>query len=68
MKKPAPGSSQAAWAAYGEWVRAKLADWDPADDRGGPDVYTPRYNGVRAIPNYPVNGADDVGHDDDGSD
>ncbi len=34
--------------AYKAWVRAQLANWDPADDRGGPTVYVPRFNGVRA--------------------
>jgi hypothetical protein len=54
MKKPKPGSSIAAFAAYAEWVRGQLKDWDPADDRGGPDVYVPRYDGVKALPNHPV--------------
>lgn len=48
MKKPAPTASRAAWAQYREWVREQLKDWDPADDRGGPHVYTPRHNGIRA--------------------
>ncbi len=66
MKKPRPGSSQAAFAAYAEWVRAQLKDWDPADDRGGPTVYVPRYDGVKAIPNHPIHGDDiDVRSDDD---
>lgn len=34
--------------AYKAWVRAQLKDWDPADDRGGPNVYVPRLNGIRA--------------------
>ncbi len=34
--------------AYKAWVRAQLKDWDPADDRGGPDVYHPRNDGVKA--------------------
>ncbi len=34
--------------AYKAWVRAQLANWDPADDRGGPTVYVPRFNGVRS--------------------
>jgi hypothetical protein len=34
--------------AYKAWVRAQLANWDPADDRGGPTVYVPRFNGVKA--------------------
>jgi hypothetical protein len=66
MKKPPQGSSQAAFAAYAEWVREKLKDWDPADDRGGPDCYVPRHNGVKALPNHPLNGAEeDVRADDD---
>ena len=48
MKKPAPDASREAWASYRTWVREQLQDWDPADDRGGPDVYVPRYNGIRA--------------------
>jgi hypothetical protein len=68
MKKPRPGSSQAAFAAYAEWVRAKLKDWDPADDRGGPAVYVPRYNGVKAVPNHPLRGGGDIDHDEDQSD
>jgi len=35
--------------AYKAWVKAQLANWDPADDRGGPTVYVPRFNGVRAL-------------------
>ncbi len=65
MKKPPPGSSQAAFDAYEGWVRSKLVDWDPADDRGGPDVYVPRYNGVKAIPNHPLRGGEDVPGVDD---
>lgn len=34
--------------AYKAWVKAQLANWDPADDRGGPHVYVPRFNGIRA--------------------
>jgi hypothetical protein len=34
--------------AYAKWVAAQLQTWDPADDRGGPDVYVPRLDGVRA--------------------
>lgn len=49
MKKPAPGASQEQWSAYREWVREQLVDWDPADDRGGPTVYVPRYNGIKAV-------------------
>lgn len=48
MKKPRPGASEAAFAAYAEWVRGKLKNWDPADDRGGPDVYIPRFDGIKA--------------------
>jgi len=65
MKKPRPGSSQAAFAAYAEWVRGQLATWDPADDRGSPDVYVPRYDGIRGFPNHPRNGwVDDTATDD----
>lgn len=35
--------------AYKAWVRAQLVNWDPADDRGGPTVYVPRFNGVQAL-------------------
>lgn len=48
MKKPAKDAPAAQHAAYREWVRARLKDWDPADDRGGPDVYVPRFNGIKA--------------------
>lgn len=48
MKKPAKDATAAQLAAYREWVRAQLSNWDPADDRGAPDVYIPRYNGIRA--------------------
>lgn len=34
--------------AYKAWVRKQVAAWDPADDRGGPTVYVPRFNGIRA--------------------
>jgi hypothetical protein len=60
MKKPAPGSSAEQWTAYREWVREQLVNWDPADDRGGPDLYVPRYNGVRAAD---VEGAEDGSED-----
>lgn len=66
MKKPRPGAPESAWAAYAEWVRGKLKNWDPADDRGGPDVYIPRYDGVRGLPNHPIYGDTDVRSDDDG--
>jgi hypothetical protein len=49
MKKPAPDASLTKQAAYREWVRAQLENWDPADDRGGPTVYVPRYNGIKAL-------------------
>lgn len=48
MKKPANSASHAEWAVYREWVREQLASWDPADDRGSPTVYVPRYNGIFA--------------------
>lgn len=48
VKKPPKDASAAQHAAYREWVRARLKDWDPADDRGGPGVYVPRYDGIRA--------------------
>jgi hypothetical protein len=48
MKKPGKNASAAQLAAYAQWVRAQLETWDPADDRGGPDVYVPRYNGIKA--------------------
>lgn len=48
MKKPAATASASEHAAYREWVREQLANWDPADDKGGPDVYVPRFNGVSA--------------------
>lgn len=35
--------------AYKAWVRAQLTNWDPADDRGGPTVYVPRFDGVKAF-------------------
>jgi hypothetical protein len=35
--------------AYKAWVRKQCANWDPADDRGGPEMYVPRFNGVRAL-------------------
>jgi hypothetical protein len=47
MKKPAADATPAQWAAYRLWVQAQLKDWDPADDKGGPDVYVPRLNGIR---------------------
>ena len=66
MKKPHPGASRAAFAAYAAWVRDQLKNWDPADDRGGPDVYVPRHNGVKALPNHPLSGGiEDVRADDD---
>jgi hypothetical protein len=34
--------------AYKAWVRKQCATWDPSDDRGGPTVYVPRFNGIRA--------------------
>jgi hypothetical protein len=34
--------------AYAAWVRRQVSTWDPADDRGGPTVYVPRFNGIRA--------------------
>lgn len=49
MKKPAPGSSQASWLMYQEWVRSRLENWDPADDHSSPTVYIPRNNGIRAL-------------------
>ena len=35
--------------AYGDWVGSQLKNWDPADDRGGPTIYVPRFNGVQAL-------------------
>jgi hypothetical protein len=32
--------------AYRAWVRGKLLHWDPADDRGTPEVYIPRRDGL----------------------
>lgn len=63
MKKPAKDASAALWAAYREWVRTKLENWDPADDRGGPDVYVPRYDGIRALEVEHV-GRDDAADED----
>lgn len=55
MKKPSPDARPSVWARYVKWVQLKLKDWDPADDRGGPDAYVPRFNGVRS------EGVEDVG-------
>lgn len=48
MKKPGKNATASQLSAYRAWVRAQLADWDPADDRGGPDVYVPRNDGIKA--------------------
>lgn len=48
MKKPHATASANDWAAYREWVREQVSNWDPADDRGSATVYVPRYNGIRA--------------------
>lgn len=48
MKKPGKNATAQQRAAYRAWVRAQLENWDPADDRGGPDVYVPRFDGIRA--------------------
>lgn len=48
MKRPSKNASEQRWAAYRQWVKDQLKDWDPADDKGGPDTYVPRYDGVKA--------------------
>lgn len=48
MKKPDKLAPVHQRIAYRLWVRSQLKDWDPADDRGGPDVYVPRFNGIKA--------------------
>lgn len=45
MKKP---NKKTHPKAYKAWVERQLEDWDPADDRGGPDAYVPRHDGVKA--------------------
>jgi hypothetical protein len=54
MRKPSKDAPAREHAAYRAWVRDQLIDWDPADDRGSPDVYVPRLNGVKGLPNFPV--------------
>lgn len=49
MQKPKPGAPAVEWAAYRAWVRTELENWDPADDRGSPAVYVPRYDGIKAL-------------------
>lgn len=52
MKKPAADAPINQWVRYREWVREQLKEWDPADDRGSPTVYHPRFNGIHALPNH----------------
>lgn len=47
MKKPSKTDPERMWVKYRHWVKEQLKDWDPLQDRVGPDVYVPRYNGVK---------------------
>jgi hypothetical protein len=47
MKKPALDAPLRLWSQYRAWVREQLRNWHPSDDKARPDLYVPRFNGVR---------------------
>lgn len=57
MKKPSKNAPEAQWEAYRLWVRDQVRNWHPEDDRGGPDCYIPRFNGIKA---EGIEGVDDT--------